>query len=197
MLIECFPRLFEQLVRYGRRLRVTEEEAQDLAMKAWQWAWLKSGGAAASLSSEDFKRVVFRKTKQLAFDLLASADRRRTASLDDAAESSLSDMPEAYRLFLRVYWDEVLRLEPRVRAAILLAMDEDLLDMLHPRGRGELPSAIPLWSPPPPLERLPLPASETLIAQKLGVSVENLQAIRSRGKKRLLAAVKAWGDGGS
>lgn len=196
VLVEAFPGLYARLVKYGRQLGTVEAEAQDLAMQAWQWAWRKSGESAATLPPEDFERVAFRKMTLLTFDLFGSAERRRRAPLDDVPEPAASEMPEAYRVFLQVYWGEVLKLDPVSRAAILLKMDEEMLRMLQPRGRAELPAAIPIWEPPPPLEGLALPADDALVAQKLGVTVVNLQTIRSRGKARLWAGVRAWGEGG-
>jgi hypothetical protein len=83
----------------------------------------------------------------------------------------------------------------RMRAAILLAMEEPLLELIRPHARQQLPAVIEDWTPPPPLETVPLPVDDQMVAERLGTTKGNLQVLRNRARKMLRAAFGDRVDG--
>ncbi|MBX7131104.1 MAG: hypothetical protein K1X67_00345 [Fimbriimonadaceae bacterium] len=90
---------------------------------------------------------------------------------------------------LTVCWGHIIALPPRMRASVLLKMDEDLLEKLHPNPREALAEAITDWPPPPPITEVDLPVGENTIAEKLGITVNYLQVLRNRAKHQLLTTL--------
>lgn len=96
---------------------------------------------------------------------------------------------------LEGFWDHIAGLPtPKMRASILLAMEEDLLESINPRARGALEVLISGWSPPPPLCDLELPADDGVVATKLGITKGDLQISRNRARKILQRALAAFLD---
>lgn len=94
---------------------------------------------------------------------------------------------------LEGFWDHIAGLPtPKMRASILLAMEEDLLESINPRARGALEVLISGWSPPPPLGDIELPADDGIVASKLGITKGDLQISRNRARKILQRALAAF-----
>lgn len=98
---------------------------------------------------------------------------------------AVSQPPAAAESQAGLVWPLIASLPFRMRASLLLALDRDVYHALHESAEVEVHSALQDWPPPPPIEEVEVPWDDSSLAEKLGVTKNNLQVIRNRAREIL------------